>query len=140
MAAGRADRWRHWGLVNCLVLLVALFCGLPFGAIGVAASYVAFMYVLFVPAIAYAGKPLGIGTVDVCKAVGPQVLTALGVAALGFALLHTVLVDTLPLVRLFVLSVVCGAVYLATMIFVFRMTKPLEVAASLVGRRLAGRS
>lgn len=135
VAAGRADRWRHWGLVSCVVLMGALFCGLPFGAVGVAAAYTAVMYLLFVPAIAYAGKPLGIGVADVLKAVGPQVITALGTAAVGFLLLHTVFVDTLPLVRLLVLSVLCGAVYLATMVFGFRMTRPLAIAASLIRRR-----
>jgi len=135
IAAGRPDRWRHWGLVNCVVLLVALFCGLPFGPVGVAAAYAGFTYLLFVPALVYAGKPLGIGVVDVLRAVGPQVIAALGVAALGFLLRHTVFVDTPPLVRLLLLSVLCGAVYLATMTFVFRMTRPLVIAASLVRRR-----
>jgi PST family polysaccharide transporter len=135
VAAGRPDRRRHWGLVNCVVLLVALFCGLPFGAVGVAAAYTAFTYLLFVPAIAYAGSPLGIGVVDVLKTVGPQVITALGVAALGFLLSHMVFVDTPPLVRLLVLSVLCGTVYLAAMTFGFRMTRPLAVAASLIRRR-----
>ena len=135
VSAGRADRWRHWGFVNCAVLVVALFCGLPFGAVGVAAAYTVSMYLLFVPAIAYAGRPLGITAVDVLKTIGPQVITALGVAALGFLLSHTVFVDTPPLVRLLVLSVLCGAVYLVAMIFGFRMTRPLVVAASLVRKR-----
>jgi PST family polysaccharide transporter len=137
VAAGRPDRWRHWGLLNCAVLLVALFCGLPFGAIGVAAAYSASMYLVFVPAIAYAGMPLGIGVVDVLKTVGPQVTMALCTAALGFLLSHTVFADTLPLVRLLVLSVLCGAFYLATMVLGFRMTKPLTVAVSLIRRRRA---
>ncbi len=134
VAAGRPDRWRHWGLASCVVQLVALFCGLPFGAVGVATAYTVCMYLLFFPAIVYAGKPLGIGAVDVLRAVGPQVITALGVAALGFLLSHTVFPDMLPLVRLLVLSVLCGAIYLVIMIFGFRMTRPLAIASSLIHR------
>jgi PST family polysaccharide transporter len=117
------------------VLLAALFCGLPFGAVGVAAAYAAFTYLLFIPAITYAGRPLGIGVIDVLKAVGPQVVVALGIAAAGFLLGHTVLVDTLPLVRLVVLSVLCGSIYVATMVYGFGMTRPLAIAASLIRRR-----
>jgi len=138
VSAGRPDRWRRWGIFNCLATIVALLCGLPFGALGVAAAYTAFMYLLFIPGIVYAGKPLGIGVLDAWKTVGPQVVAALGTAALGFLVRHTILQDTAPLPRLVVLAIVCCAVYLATMSLGFRMTKPLSVAASLVRTRVSG--
>ena len=138
VTAGRPDRWRHWGIVNCVATIVALFCGLPFGVLGVATAYTALMYLLFVPAIVYAGRPLGIGVADVLKTVGPQVITALGAAAVGSLVGHTLLQDTSPLVRLLTLGILCGTVYLATMTLGFRMTKPLAVAASLVRARKPG--
>jgi PST family polysaccharide transporter len=132
VTAGRPERWRHWGILNCILTILALFCGLPFGALGVAAAYSMLAYALFVPAIIYAGKPLGIGIGDVFRAVGPQILTALGTAALGFALRATALRDVAPLARLLILGVLCSAFYLAVMAFGFRMTRPLVVAASLL--------
>lgn len=136
--AERPDRWRHWGVVNCVVTIIALLCGLPFGAIGVAAAYVAAAYLLFIPAIAYAGKPLGISAADAWKTVGPQVITALGAAAIGFLVGHTALLHTSPLPRLVILGVLCCAVYLVTMTLGFRMTKPLTIAASIVRTRVSG--
>jgi polysaccharide transporter, PST family len=135
IAAGRPDRWRHWGILNCILTIVALFCGLPFGALGVAAAYTALMYVLFIPSIVYAGKPLGIGIRDVFGAVGPQIVTALSAAAVGFMLRYTLLQDTPPLARLLTLSFLCSAFYLAIIALGFRMTGPLTVAASLVRGR-----
>ena len=135
IAAGRPDRWRHWGILSCIVTLVALFCGLPFGGAGIAAAYAVSSYCLFIPAIAYAGKPLGIRAADVWKAVGPQVGTALGVAAVGFALRYTLLQHTAPLARIIGLTILCSALYLATMTLGFRMTKPLTVLASLLRAR-----
>lgn len=137
VAAGRPERWRRWGVVNCAVTMVALFCGLPFGALGVAVAYTGFMYLMFVPAIAYAGWPLGIGVSEAVKTVGPQVVTALGSAGVGFLVGHTMLAEASPLARLLLLGILCGGVYLATMTLVFRMTKPLIVAASLVRRRVS---
>lgn len=132
VAAGRADRWRHWGLMNCLALIAALLAGLPYGAIGVAAAYVVITYLLFIPALTYAGKPLGIEARDVVRTVGPQILTAVGVAVLGTALCHTAFIDMPPIARLPLVGVLCGAAYLGVMVFVFRITKPLTLAASLI--------
>ena len=140
VAAGRADRWRHWGVVSCGVQLVALFCGLPFGAIGVATSYVVCMYLLFVPAIVYAGRPLDIGVSDVMKVVMPQLIGALLAAGVGFLLRFAYLADTPELARLCLLTLVCGIVYLVITVGVFRVTKPFEVVASLAGRLRARRS
>jgi PST family polysaccharide transporter len=135
IAAGRPDRWRHWGILSCIVTLVALFCGLPFGGLGIAAAYAVSSYCLFVPAIVYAGKPLGIRPGAVLKTVGPQIGTGLGIAALGFFLRYTLLRDMSPLLRIGALSIFCSVLYLATMTLGFRMTKPLSVLAALVRRR-----
>lgn len=132
VAAGRADRWRHWGFVNCGVLLVALACGLPFGVMGVVVSYTVFTYLTFVPAILYAGRALGITARDLFRAVGPQLIVSLGTAALGLWLRHTILAGLSPLARIGVLAAVCGGIYLAVMIVGFRMTKPIELAVSLL--------
>jgi polysaccharide transporter, PST family len=137
IASGRADRWRRWGLLNCGALLIALACGLPFGAIGVAAAYTTCVYLLFIPAIAYAGEPLGIRAADVWKTVGPQVATSLGAAAACIALGATLLRDAPGLVRLLSLGAACAIGYLAVMTFVFRITRPLSIAASLIRRRTA---
>lgn len=138
VTAGRPERWRRWGVLNGILTIVALFCGLPFGALGVATAYTALIYLLFVPAIVYAGKPLGIVTADVFEAVGPQIVSALGAAALGFLFRYTLMQDTPPLPRLLTLGVLCGAFYLGTVTLAFRMTKPLAVAASLVRARKSG--
>src|ERR1700723_972253 len=137
VAAGRPDRWRHWGVLNCGFTIIALLCGLRYGAIGVAASYAVLVYITMLPAILYAGQPLGIRTKDVLLTVGPQVTCALATAAFGFALREMLFAGTSMLVRLIVLCFLCSAFYLAVMVLGFRMTKPLAVAASLLHRRVA---
>jgi polysaccharide transporter, PST family len=137
VAAGRPDRWRHWGVLNCGFTIIALLCGLRYGAIGVAASYAVLTYITTIPSIAYAGKPLGIRTRDVVATVGPQVICSLATAALGFALRETLFASASAPMRLVLLPLICGAFYLAVMVLGFRMTKPLAVAASLLRRRAA---
>jgi PST family polysaccharide transporter len=138
IAAGRPDRWRHWGVLNCGFTIIALLCGLRYGALGVAASYAVLSYLTTIPSIVYAGRPLGIRTRDVLLTVGPQVVCSLATAAIGFALRLTLFESVSVPIRLVVLSVTCGAFYLAVMVLGLRMTKPLAVAASLLRRRPAG--
>jgi PST family polysaccharide transporter len=138
IAAARPDRWRHWGVLNCGFTIIALLCGLPYGAIGVAASYAVLVYIILIPSILYAGHPLGIRTKDVLLTVGPQVTCALATAAFGFALRQTLFENVSMPIRLVLLSFICIAFYLAVIVLGFRMTKPLFVAASLLRRRAAG--
>jgi PST family polysaccharide transporter len=138
VAAGRPDRWRHWGVFNIGFTIIALLCGLRYGAIGVAASYAILVYIIMVPAILYAGQPLGIRVKDVLATIGPQIICTLATAALGFALRETLFENTSMLLRLILLSLICAAFYLAVIVLGFRMTKPLAVAASLLRRRAAG--
>jgi polysaccharide transporter, PST family len=135
IAASRPERWRHWGMFNIGFTLIALLCGLRYGAIGVAASYAILVYIIFVPAILYAGQPLGIRTKDVLATVGPQVICALATAGFGFALRATLFESVPALARLAMLCVLCAAFYLAVMVLGFRITKPLALAASLLHRR-----
>jgi polysaccharide transporter, PST family len=135
VAAGRPDRWRHYGVLNIGFTIIALLCGLRYGAIGVAASYAILAYIIMVPSILYAGQPLGIRTKDVLAAVGPQVISALATAGFGFALREIFFQDISSLVRLPLLCALCCAFYLAVMVLGFRMTRPLALAASLVRRR-----
>ena len=125
--AGRSDRWMRWGLFGSAAQITALFCGLPFGSLGVAAAYTICMYLLFIPAIAYAGKPLGIGAKDVIRAVGPQLIGSLVSAACGTALRFGFLMDSSMFVRIPILITFCSAIYLLVVVGMFRVREPLEI-------------
>jgi len=131
VTAGRADRWMRWGLMSSLAQVIALLFGLPFGAIGIATSYTVFMYVMFVPAIVYAGRPLGIGLSHLTKVVGPQLAGALCAAITGFVLRFTWLAAIPWTVRIALLILACAISYLLVTVAVFRVTRPFMVASSL---------
>lgn len=127
VSAGRSDRWMRWGLIGSSAQIAALFCGLPFGTLGVASAYTISMYILFVPAIAYAGNPLGIGARDVIRVVGPQLVGALASAASGIILRSTMLAGAHMLVRVPILIGVCAFVYLFVVLVLFKVREPMAV-------------
>jgi PST family polysaccharide transporter len=131
VACGRTDRWFRWGVATTTGQLVALMIGLRFGTMGVIYAYVLYMFIVFVPAIAYAGAPLGIRTGDVLRAVGRQLIGSMTAAAVGFALRPSLVL--LPsLERIAILVVAYLATYLFIVVAVFRLTMPLQVCYSVV--------
>jgi PST family polysaccharide transporter len=136
VAAGRPERWMRWGVVSCVGQLIALFCGLPFGATGIAVAYVISAHIFFIPAIVYAGQPLGITTRQVLAIVGPQFIASLLVIGLGFLIKRFLLGAAHPVLTITVTTVVCGGVYLAVMSGIFRVTQPLQLGLSLLRERL----
>jgi PST family polysaccharide transporter len=132
VAAGRPDRWMRWGVFSAGCHLLALIAGLPFGAMGVAIAYTVAMFCLFVPALVYAGSPIGIGVREVLSATGPQMASAIIAATFGLTMQRLFLLELSELPRLIVSIPICVATYLAMVLGVFRMTDPLKIASSLL--------
>jgi PST family polysaccharide transporter len=126
VVAGRTDRWLRWGLVASSVQLLALACGLPFGPFGIAWAHVISMHLLVVPALVYAGRPLGIGVRDVLAAVGAQLAGALVVAGAGFWV-RGALADLPAIERMALLVLLYLAAYVVIVVGVFRVRIPVEV-------------
>ncbi len=131
LPAGRTDRFLRWGVFTAFAQLTALLAGAPFGPMGVVVAYVICMYVLFVPAIVYAGRPLGIGAADVVKVAGPPLLGALTSAGLGFLLRYTLLADTPRLERTAVLAFAYSVSYVVVVVGFFKVRMPINVALAL---------
>lgn len=132
VAVGRADRWMRWGLYSAIVQLMALVAGLPFGVTGVATAYAVAMFGLFVPALVYSGRPIGIRSRDVLQAIGPQTIAGLTAVAVGYAVQLEFLADFPQLMRIFVSGLLCLATYLAIAVGLFRVTAPLQLAFSVL--------
>jgi len=139
LSLGRADRWRNWGIVSLIVQTIAVLAGLPFGATGVAIAAVTAGMLIALPSVNYAGRPIGVGTATVIRAVGPQLVGALIIAAVGWWLQMAVF-DRFPsLVRIIASSCVCAGIYLIIVVGAFRCTEPLRIARSLVQGRFMGK-
>jgi O-antigen/teichoic acid export membrane protein len=132
LSIGRADRWRNWGLITAAVQVVAVLGGLPFGAEGVAIAMVIASMLIAVPSITYAGRPIGIGAALVIRAVGPQLIGAISVAAAGWWLQTMALTEYSSFVRILLSGSFCMCLYLAIVVGLFRLVEPIKVARSTV--------
>jgi PST family polysaccharide transporter len=109
-----------------------LAAGLPFGATGVAIAYTLAMFCLFVPALVYSGRPIGIGVSDVLSATAPQMASAVIAVALGLTIRRLFLLESSEVARLILSIPICVMTYLAIVLGVFRLTGPMKLASSLL--------
>jgi O-antigen/teichoic acid export membrane protein len=136
LSIGRADRWRNWGIVSLVVQIVAVLAGLPFGVMGVAVAGVTASMLIALPSVIYAGRPIGVGSAIVIRAVGPQLIGAISTAAAGWWLLQmTALNHYSSLVRIISSTSFCACIYLLIVVGLFRLTEPMRVARSIVQDR-----
>jgi PST family polysaccharide transporter len=121
----------RWGLVSAICQIIALFVGLPFGVFGVATAYAVAVFFLFLPALAYAGQPLGIKTSDVVRVVGPQMTASLVAVACAGSIQYAWLGEYPQIARVAISTVVCVGVYVLVVIGAFKLTQPIRIALSL---------
>lgn len=136
LSIGRADRWRNWGVVTLAVQIATVLAGLPFGPKGVATACLIESVLIAIPSISYAGRPIGVGSALVIRAVGPQLIGAISAAAGGTWLQMTALGHLPVLARIIVSTCFCACIYLTVVVGLFRLFEPLRVARSVVRGRL----
>jgi PST family polysaccharide transporter len=77
VSIGRADRWFRWGLIEFVVTLVFFVACLHWGPVGIAIAWSASLWILFLPAIWYAGRPIHLGIGETLSAVWRYVVASL---------------------------------------------------------------
>jgi PST family polysaccharide transporter len=132
ITAGRADRWMRWGVFSAGAQFVTLFCGLPFGIVGIVVAYVIGAFVLVVPAIAYAGAPLGIRSLDVVRVVWRPLVASTVATLVGRSVEWALFEGLHPLVRAGLLGLVFLPAYFLLATSVFGLWAPVRITGSTI--------
>ncbi len=69
LSLGTPGRWFRWNLVAATISITAFIIAAPFGAIAMAIAYSARSYILVVPALWYAGRPVSLNIVDLMRSI-----------------------------------------------------------------------
>jgi PST family polysaccharide transporter len=138
LSIGRADRWFRWGIVEFIVTGLLFLLGLPWGPAGIAMAWSASFWMLTIPALWYAGRPIGFGIAPVLAVVWKYVLAS---ALAGCA--SAVIIARLPSLagasgpvgaatRILTISLLFGSMYLGGVILLHRGCAPLYQFAGLL--------
>ena len=142
VSLGRADCWFRWGVVEFAVTGVLFVLGLPMGPVGIAVAWVMSFWVLTIPALWYAGRPVQLGVAPIIGAVWKYVLASALAGCASAAIIREIspfVVASGPLgaaARIVMTSVLFGALYLGAVILLHRGCAPLYHTLGLVREML----
>lgn len=138
LSIGRADRWFRWGIIEFVVTVLLFLVGLRWGPVGIAIAWTASLWILMVPAISYAGRPIGFGARPLLAAVWRYILASL---LAGF-LANLIIRQIPPLfgalgaigasVRIIAVTLVLGVLYLSAVVVLHRSFEPLYQMSRLL--------
>jgi len=138
LSIGRADRWFRWGLVDMAVTAVFLVVGLHWHAEGIAAAWVLSYWVITLPALWYAGEPMGLGIGSIVGVIWKYVVASIvaGVATFFIAgfipWLATASGAMGAFIRLTTVSLICASLYVGAVIALHRGLGPLLQVGNLL--------
>ena len=144
VSLGHPDRWVRWGIFEWAVTCSLFFAGLRWGPQGVAVAWSVSFWVLTLPAIWYAGRPIGLGVGPVIAAIWRYIAAASAAGVVSYLILRRLRVlDQLPgaqgaALRIGFATLEFAALYLAGVILLHRGPAPLRTASKLM-RDLRGR-
>lgn len=131
VSLGRSDRWMRWGLFSTSVMVAGFGIGSLRGSAGIAAAYTAITILLTFPAIAYAGKPIGLRLTEVIAPLWKSILSA-ALAGLLLRYLKPIFLSSLSAFAGLTVAISAYAIaYLGLMIILYGGNKPIKDLFSL---------
>ncbi len=138
LSIGRADRWFRWGMVDVAVTALSLLVGIHWGVGGIALAWVVAYWVITVPALWYAGKPIKLEISSVIAVTWKYVLASAMVG--GTVVLIERAVPSLiaaqgslwALSRVLMISLLFAALYLGAVIMLHGSCAPVNQVVRLV--------
>ena len=132
ISLGRTDRWVKWGLVSTPLILLSYVLGLRWGIMGVAVARTASFLVLLLPGLRYAGKPINLKISLILSEIWRYTLCALitGVLCSLFVIPRLAAFNIWLRIGASLFSYL--AVYLASIVIIYRSTGPVKRVLSLL--------
>jgi PST family polysaccharide transporter len=131
LSIGRADRWFRWGIVEWVVTSLLFLGGLPWGPQGIAVAWCLSFWILTVPALWYAGNPIGLGIAPMLavmwKYIAASLLAGIATSLLisRFESLSEVQGTRGAALRVASVSMTFGFLYLGAIVLLYRGFSPL---------------
>lgn len=138
LSLGTPDRWLRWNIISSLLTATAFILVAPLGPIAIAIAYSGMAYVLLVPALWYAGRPIQLRLSTLLGSFWPYFASAITVCISWFSLLHysrlfsQFLIQIGPIARIAIVSSIASLLYLAFIIIYQRSLKSIRKIRSLV--------
>jgi PST family polysaccharide transporter len=137
LSLGRPERLLKWGIFVLITAIISFFLGSLFGPIGVGVAYSVLFYVLLLPALYFAGRPLSIRASFYISILWRYWLSAIIAGGLCW-ILRYFLVTASPtgqlslLLKIIIIAFTYVFLYLGIILALFRGPKPISLFISTI--------
>lgn len=137
VSLGHADRWFRWVIVEWTVILLSFLVGLHWGPEGIAVAWCVSFWLLVIPAMSYAGKPIHLHGRTVFFILWRYIAASLLAAmVIAYGLPRFPRLDRMSgaggaALRMTVVTIVFAVLYLALIVILHGSAQPLRKVARL---------
>jgi O-antigen/teichoic acid export membrane protein len=145
LSLAKPERLFKWSIFAAIVTLASYIIGLPFGAIGIASAYSISYYLLFIPALWYAGKPFQMKTRFFITPIWRSFIACLITVVLCKYMIVIpstitgVLNNLNILIRMLILSLLSSIVYVVSIITLYGSCSPflnlIDIAKEMLPKK-----
>lgn len=138
LSLGTPGRWLRWNIFSSIFTITAFVIAAPYGAVAMAIAYSATAYVLVVPSLWYAGRPIGFSVQQVIGSLWAYFASALLVCISWLYLssywlpLKELLTDISLLNRVLMTSFAAAFFYICLVILLQRSFRSISELASFI--------
>ncbi len=132
LSLGHPDRWLRWSLMECAILTCFFIIGLPFGIEGVAIAYSLSFYLLVVPCLWFAGRPIKLSVISLISSIWRYFAAALVSGVLSFTILYrldyaaSIFTHLNVFIRIVMAGTLCLSLYLILTILLYQSLNPIK--------------
>jgi O-antigen/teichoic acid export membrane protein len=143
LSIGRGDRWLRWGLIEWVVTILLFVFAIHWGPRGIAAAWCASFWILTLPAMKFAGAPIGLG-------IGPVIATVWRyiISFICAGLISHLIIQNIPgmltsasvsaaLVRIAITSFTFSGFYFGAVVALHSGTAPIRQLIRLISSMLS---
>lgn len=145
LSLGTPNRWLRWNIFAAILTIVAFIIAAPFGAVAMAIAYSSMAYVLVLPGLWYAGRPIQLSITCVISAIWAYITSGILVCIFWLYLsaywlpLNGFLSGLSQLNRIFMTSCIASFLYIAIVIILQRNLSSIRETHSLIRHMLSCR-
>jgi O-antigen/teichoic acid export membrane protein len=125
LSLGRSDRFKKWAIFATAVYVVAIFIGLAIGIMGVAIAYTTATFLLMIPCLVYAGKPIGLKVIEILSNLWRFFFAATIAGLICRYLLFKIIDTNSILMNLVIYLMIYASIYVVLVISFFGSPKPI---------------
>lgn len=142
LSIGKADRWFRWGLIEYGVTVLLLVVGLRWDTEGIALAWTVSFWLLTMPALWYALKPIQLGIGPVIGVVWRYPIASLGAGLAAATLMRNFpalgLTGGAAIMRIVVASLGFSILYVASVVLIHGGIAPLRLVGRLLRKMAEG--